>query len=146
MFDLEREVAEWSASFAARCGRAELVDELEDHIRTHIGVLVDQDMSPEEAFRSAISRLGTPAALDAEFDKELPLPSRVHRWLARLERPRENGGRSSRARLGRALAGATLLIAGATVLAGLDVAQAGAYLLAVFLPLALILSGTLERQ
>lgn len=145
MFDPDKEITAWTASLADRCGRAEIVAELEDHLRTDVERLTAEGLSAEQAFRSATARIGSQAALDAEYDKGLSLPGRAHRWLSRVERRGSRASRRSRGRLARSLLGAALVIAAAVVLSDLGIPQAGAYLLAVFVPLGLVVGGVLER-
>ena len=49
--------------------RPEALDELETHLREEVDCLVRAGTAADQAFDLAISRLGTPAALSAEFDK-----------------------------------------------------------------------------
>ena len=145
MFDLDEEITAWKASLTDRCDRSEIVAELEDHLRTDVERLVAEGLSAERAFRSATARIGSQAALDSEYDKNLSLLGRAHRWLSRVEGRRSQASRQPRARLARSLLGAAIVVAAGMVLSDLDVPQAGAYLLAVFVPLGLVVGGVLER-
>jgi ABC-type transport system involved in cytochrome c biogenesis permease subunit len=70
MRDLEKQISDWRRSMAkASKERPEALDELETHLREEIDRLVRAGTSADQAFDLAMSRLGTPAALGAEFDK-----------------------------------------------------------------------------
>lgn len=70
MFDLESNIDRWRDSLAQRDAfLPEHVDELEDHLRSHVTRLSDGEVTPEEAFLLATRRLGSPEELDREFGK-----------------------------------------------------------------------------
>jgi hypothetical protein len=70
MRDLEKQISDWRHSMAkASKERPDALDELETHLREEIDRLIRAGTSADQAFDLAMSRLGTPAALGAEFDK-----------------------------------------------------------------------------
>jgi hypothetical protein len=70
MFDLEQHIGEWrQAQTAALGGRAEVIDELESHLREEMGRLMQSGQAPEQAWHTALARLGTPRQLATEFGK-----------------------------------------------------------------------------
>ncbi len=70
MFDLETAVAQWRQDLARQSGlTAEVLDELEAHLRDDVTRQVAGGRPAEEAFREAAARLGEPRALVAEFAK-----------------------------------------------------------------------------
>jgi hypothetical protein len=77
MFDLEQRIQEWRQRVLAELtGRAEVIDELESHLREEVQHLVQSGQQPPEAWALALHRLGTPRQLAGEFRK---LPAQV--WL-----------------------------------------------------------------
>jgi hypothetical protein len=84
MLDFEQRIAEWRQTLAATLDdRAEVIEELESHLREEIQRLVEAGHPPERVFETALSRLGNPQALAEEFAK-VP-PPRGTSWLpARL--------------------------------------------------------------
>ncbi len=75
MFDLEREVAAWSATvYAGRCRRAESVAELSDHLWCEIDRGRAAGMSDPAAFAAAVAKVGEASALAAEV-------ARSRSWL-----------------------------------------------------------------
>lgn len=80
MRDLEKQIAEWRRTMAKASGhREELLDELEAHLRDEMERLRRGGASPDEVFQVAVSKLGAPSALAAEFDKLML--SRRGQWL-----------------------------------------------------------------
>src|SRR5688572_20205971 len=80
MRDLEKQIAEWRRTVAKASGhREELLDELEAHLRDEIDRSRRGGASPDDAFQAAVSKLGAPSALAAEFDKLLH--TRRAQWL-----------------------------------------------------------------
>jgi hypothetical protein len=84
VFDLEQQIRQWrQAQAAALAGRAEVLDELESHLRDEVQRLVQTGQTPKHAWEAALRRLGEPRQLAAEFDKLPPrgraswLPARV---------------------------------------------------------------------
>ena len=70
MRDLERQIREWRRSMAQTSKhRPEALDELETHLREEIDRLMRAGTAAEEAFKLAASRLGSPDAVSAEFQK-----------------------------------------------------------------------------
>ena len=64
MRDLEKQIADWRRTL-----RPEMQEELEAHLREEIQRLMRDGKSSEQAFELAVSKLGQPTALRAEFDK-----------------------------------------------------------------------------
>lgn len=64
MRDLDKQIADWRRTL-----RPEMQEELEAHLREEIERLMRSGISPEQAFELAVSKLGQPTALRAEFDK-----------------------------------------------------------------------------
>jgi hypothetical protein len=70
MFDLEAQIKQWRrAQGEALGGRAEVVDELESHLREGVQRLMQSGEAPESAWQLALGRLGSPRELAAEFDR-----------------------------------------------------------------------------
>jgi len=70
MRDLEKQIAAWRQNMAKAAGhRPEVLEELELHLRDEIDRLVRSGRSESDAFQTAVSGLGTPGALGAEFEK-----------------------------------------------------------------------------
>lgn len=88
MRDLEQRIAAWRRSITkASSHRAELVQELEEHLREEIDCLRRSGAAEKDAFEMALAKLGSPAVIASECDK-LSLPQRawwpvnVARWCA----------------------------------------------------------------
>ncbi len=82
MANLEEHIAAWRRELAeALGGSAETVEELEGHLRDEVARLVQEGRTPDDAFATAVARLGRPPALAAEFARLGPaapwLPVRV---------------------------------------------------------------------
>jgi len=70
MFDLEERIRHWRQAQAhALGGRAEVLDELESHLREEVQRLVAAGQTPASAWETALARLGDPRQLAAEFGK-----------------------------------------------------------------------------
>jgi hypothetical protein len=70
MFDLEQRIRQWRQAQAhALGGRAEVLDELESHLREEVQRLVAAGQAPANAWDLALARLGDPRQLAAEFGK-----------------------------------------------------------------------------
>jgi hypothetical protein len=90
MFDLDREVASWSATLQGeRCHDAARVAELTDHLYCEIDRARAEGRSDEEAFRTAVARLGSVTELTAEHAKNR---SAVCRVAAKIEPPLQYPG------------------------------------------------------
>jgi hypothetical protein len=86
MFDLDREVANWSAKVhAERCQPAAGVAELTDHLYCEIDRGRVAGLSDEEAFRAATARLGAAPELTAEHAKNRSALGTVCRVAGRLD-------------------------------------------------------------
>ncbi|MEL7369835.1 MAG: permease prefix domain 1-containing protein [Myxococcota bacterium] len=76
MFDLDREIARWCASF--RVGESSAwVDELADHLYSAVQAHKAAGLSSEDAFRAALEDMGDRSMLQTELKKN-------RSWLARL--------------------------------------------------------------
>jgi hypothetical protein len=70
MFNLEQAIADWRGRLAAAGVRtAEVLDELEDHLRDEVEQQVRLGFSPEQAFANAVERIGQANTLEREFEK-----------------------------------------------------------------------------
>jgi len=79
MFDLEKQIQQWRQTLAgALGGQAEVIEELETHLREEVQRLVRSGQAPERAWETALGRLGSPQQLAGEFGK---LPPRPGVWL-----------------------------------------------------------------
>ena len=79
MRDLERQIADWRRTMAKASGhRAEVLNELEVHLRDEIDRLRGSGVSADKIFEMAVSKLGDPAPVAAEFDKLTAIPAT---WL-----------------------------------------------------------------
>lgn len=88
MFDLEREVAAWSAAVhRERCQPAASVAELSDHLYCAIDRARAEGLSDEEAFRAATARLGTTPELTAEYAKNRSALGTACQISAKLDGP-----------------------------------------------------------
>jgi Cytochrome C assembly protein len=73
MADLDDRFAQWRHRLAeALGGSAEVLEELEGHLRDEVVRRVAQGQSADEAFAEAAEQLGRPAALAAEFARVAP--------------------------------------------------------------------------
>lgn len=127
MFDLEREIANWSATLSQRCGREADVAELEDHLRATFEGLSADGMPPEKAFGLAVNRIGNIAEIDAEYEKNRSPLARFHSRLARWDRSLSRGSGRQR-ELGLAIIFASLIIAFSILLADANVSDSSAIL------------------
>ena len=70
MPDIERRLADWRRALAETAGCSDdVLDELESHLRDEVERLVQTGEPEERALDLALSRLGPPQALGAEFAK-----------------------------------------------------------------------------
>jgi len=70
MFDLEQHIREWrQAQAAALGGGGEVIDELESHLREEVSRLQQSGQALEQAWATALARLGAPGQLATEFAK-----------------------------------------------------------------------------
>ena len=68
---IEEQVERWRRELLARAGVApDDVDELEDHLRGHIGALTKLGLTPDEAFLVAVQRVGSQHAIAADLARE----------------------------------------------------------------------------
>jgi hypothetical protein len=78
MANLEERITQWRRELAESLGgSAEVLEELEGHLRDEVGRLVQAGQPAEHAFDAAVTRLGGPQALAAEFARLAPPVS----WL-----------------------------------------------------------------
>lgn len=136
MFDLDKEVAAWSARLARRCGRDADIAELEDHLRSTFEHLSAEGVPPERAFELAVSRMGDVAEIEAEYEKNRSTLSRFHDRLARWDRAsftRRGAGRETSV----AVIFASLIIAVSLMLSSANISGSAAagYLLITIAPL-----------
>jgi hypothetical protein len=81
MFDLEGKIVEWRASMRASLGdKADVIDELENHLREQLHRLALEGRVGEDAWRLALERLGSPQGLAEEFAKNVA--TEPLRWIA----------------------------------------------------------------
>ena len=81
MFDEKTAIAEWRAGLAEAGTLFEAdLDELESHLRDHLEALAEVGVTGEEAFRTAVERIGDTRVLADEFAKINPLLA----WRAAL--------------------------------------------------------------
>ena len=79
MRDLEQKIVDWRRTMAKASGhRAEVLNELEGHLRDEIDRLRGSGVSADKVFEMALSKLGTPSPVAAEFDKLTAAPTT---WL-----------------------------------------------------------------
>lgn len=70
MFDFEQAFSKWRKEMAAQgIQRAELLEELENHLREDADQHIQAGLSAEEAFDLAVEGLGSPAVLRCEFER-----------------------------------------------------------------------------
>ncbi len=136
MFNLDREVAAWSAAVhAERCRPAADVAELSDHLHCEIDRARAAGLSDEEAFRTAIARLGSAPELTAEHAKNSSALASACQVAAKLDRSGSSPGHRRRL-LAHALVWAALIIASSLLLTRAAAPKAYASLLIViFIPL-----------
>jgi hypothetical protein len=80
-FDLERAVLAWKQDCASRPGISfDDARELESDLRERLADLLKQGLTETEAFRTAVSQVGSPGELAREFARENPLAV----WRERL--------------------------------------------------------------
>lgn len=136
MFDLNREVAAWSAAVhAERCQPAAGVAELSDHLYCEIDRARGAGLSDEEAFRTAIARLGSTVELTTEHAKNRSALGIACQVAAKFDRS-ASSPEHRRLLLAHALVWATLMIASALVLTKTAAPDVSGWLLTViFIPL-----------
>src|ERR1041385_6414011 len=77
MFNLDQTIANWRRQMAAGgIKRAEVLDELESHLREDIEAQMRSGTDAQRAFEVAVERIGRVETLKPEFAKPAPLPSR----------------------------------------------------------------------
>jgi hypothetical protein len=137
MFDLDHEVTAWSAAaYAERCQPAASVAELSDHLYCEIDHGRAAGLSDEEAFRTAIARLGPASELTAENAKNRSALGAVCQVAAKLDGSGSTSAEHRRLLLAHALIWATLMIASSLVLKKTGASEASVLLLTViFIPL-----------
>ena len=85
MRDLEKQIADWRRTMAKASGhRAELLNELEEHLRHEIDRLRGSGVSIDKVFEMAVAKLGAPAPVAAEFDKLTAVPAWLPIKIARI--------------------------------------------------------------
>lgn len=150
MFDLEREVAAWSAAVhRERCQPAASVAELSDHLYCAIDRARAEGLSDEEAFRAATARLGTAPELTAEYAKNRSALGTACQISAKLDGPVSSSDRGLL--VAHALVWAVVIIVSSLVLKRTTSPEISGWLLiGVFIPLwlssDLILRATLRKR
>ncbi|HET9273191.1 MAG TPA: permease prefix domain 1-containing protein [Methyloceanibacter sp.] len=90
MFDLDKEIANWSAAVhAGRCRSEASVAELRDHLYCEIERARAEGLTEEQAFSAAVAKLGSAPELAAENAKNRSLLAAV----CAAERPRGPQGK-----------------------------------------------------
>jgi hypothetical protein len=88
MFDLEHAIAEWRRRLSASgIDSAEVLDELESHLRDDIEQRRRSEISEAQVFQDAVRDVGQPSLLKTEFAKTGPwqeLPTRLHHAMLTL--------------------------------------------------------------
>src|SRR4051812_22553283 len=70
MFDLNEAIRDWRQSMSmGGLKAAEVLDELESHLRDDVEAQVRSGSTPEDAFELATERIGQSAMLGCEFNK-----------------------------------------------------------------------------
>ena len=70
MFNLDQAIAEWRRQMGASGFETpEVLNELESHLRDDVGQQVRSGLSAQQAFESAVARIGEASLLKAEFEK-----------------------------------------------------------------------------
>jgi hypothetical protein len=145
MFDIDREVATWSAAVhAERCRSSAPVAELSDHLYCEIERARAEGLSDEAAFRMAIARVGSSAELTAEHAKNGSALGSVCQVAVKIDR--SSSPEHRRLLLGHALVWAALIIVCAIVLKQSGASEVFAWLLIVaFVPLWLASDQLMQR-
>jgi hypothetical protein len=79
MRDVEGRIAEWRNAMATQIlGRDDVLDELEGHLRDELDALTEAGHPPDDAMQMAMTQLGRPAQIGAEFAK---VPPTLAPWL-----------------------------------------------------------------
>jgi hypothetical protein len=83
MFNLEQSIAEWRRQMLAAGVKTPVpLDELESHLREEVEQQMRSGEGAQEAFESAVQRIGQPAVIQDEFAKA---GSTRRRWLQELK-------------------------------------------------------------
>ena len=149
MFDLEKEVAAWSAAvYADRCGNAGTagsIAELTDHLLCEIDQLKAARSTPggsllsdEQAFKIAIANLGGKRGLAAEYAQNRSLLAAIWAKVVRYERAQSIGLTREHRRLlaAHAILWAVLMAASSLALSGSGSKEGATWLLTgVWIPL-----------
>ena len=73
MADLEAQIMQWRRELAESLGgSAEILEELEGHLRDELGRLMQAGQTAEQAFAAAVAGLGGPDTIAAEFARVAP--------------------------------------------------------------------------
>src|SRR5881628_1123875 len=86
MFSLEVAIAHWRQQLAGSgIKSAEVLDELESHLRDDVEQQLQSGLGAQEAFEAAAQRIGEAAALKKEFRKAGPAaPTKQQAFLRKL--------------------------------------------------------------
>ena len=77
MFDRERAISNWREEMSARDLSDAVVDELESHLRDELEAQVRAGVGSEDAFTTAVQRVGRADVLKTEFAKSFTLFDRL---------------------------------------------------------------------
>ncbi len=73
MFDLDQAIKEWRKQMlAAEIKSADVLNELESHLRDEVNTLCASGLPQAQAFETAVKHLGNPIAMQLEFKKVQP--------------------------------------------------------------------------
>lgn len=76
MPELEQQIARWREQVRREFPhRPEIIDELEDHLRENVRLLIDQGASATEAVSRASCQIGSPESLSLQFQRLKPRPA-----------------------------------------------------------------------
>ncbi len=93
MFELDREVANWtSAAYADQCRRSDSLAELRDHLYCEIEQGRATGLTDEHAFAAAVAKIGPGVRLAAEHAKNRSWLGRACATLERWDRWDSGGG------------------------------------------------------
>src|SRR5690349_1831959 len=70
MFDLEQAIEDWRRKLSAAGIKAVVLDELESHLRDHMDALLRTGLNEQQAFETAVVRIGEVQTLKKEFSGE----------------------------------------------------------------------------
>ena len=78
MFDLEQAFADWRRKLTAAGVRVPgVLDELESHLRDDVDGLLRTGLNEQDAFETAVARIGDVQSLESEFNRECKIKNAV---------------------------------------------------------------------